>query len=35
MYEYDQARLLVESVEELADGVNYTVVRLSRGGDSA
>jgi hypothetical protein len=35
MYEYDQARLLVESVEELADGVNYTVVRLSRGGDFA
>jgi hypothetical protein len=26
---------LVESVEELADGVNYTVVRLSRGGDFA
>lgn len=32
MYEYDQPRLLVEAVEELADGINYTVVRLSREG---
>jgi hypothetical protein len=30
MYEYDQTRLLTETAEELADGINYTVVRLSR-----
>jgi hypothetical protein len=30
MYEYDQTRLLVETAEELADGINYTVVKLSR-----
>jgi hypothetical protein len=30
MYEYDQTRLLTETAEELADGINYTVVKLSR-----
>jgi hypothetical protein len=30
MYEYDQTRLLTETAEELADGINYTIVKLSR-----
>lgn len=30
MFEYDQGRLLSEVLEELADGVNYTHLYLSR-----